>query len=161
MDPLAHLTKQKQELQTANIRRLVLLGDKLNLESSISNQHDESSKLRGEHTVMKLELTKGIPHKASVAAEAAKVSPDFRNQFVFQVTKALQAAVEHDLSSLRFKLIESDNKILNWQQSLDDVKTKLTQLDRTIIKLNRKVNSAKLMVKRSIERLQTRLCPQS
>ncbi len=158
MDPLAHFRKLKNDRKDLNNKKNLLITEETELTSRISSQHDVSDNLRKEHDIFKNELTRGIPDKAIKAANAAAVTPGFREEFILQVTEGLKKAVDYDLTSIRFQLIDSDNKLIQDQQRLGEVKKELADIDKELVKLDRKINSARIKVQSSLEKVEAQLC---
>jgi hypothetical protein len=158
MDHLAILTKLKAEVKEKNQRRYDVVTFLKILTTNISIQHDISTGLKREGEGHRRLLSKEIEERVNKAADLAGVKSSFRETFIRHVTEGLKREVEHELSSTRFALIDSDNKILTWQQEQSDLQEELRILDRELIKLNRKLHNAKQAVIASLEKLQEKLC---
>lgn len=158
MDYLAILTKAKNDLKEKNQRRTEIVELSRVKRDAIVQQKKTSETLRADHQQMRIQLSKGIDEKAVIAANAAGVHADFRKTFVLHVVDGLKKEVDHNLISSRFKLVDSDNKIMMWEQELSDLQEELKLLDRELVKMNRKLNFTKQCVRESLTKLEEQLC---
>ncbi len=152
------LNKLKAEKDQINNRRAEITVRLNFLKINISSQYDVSLKLKQDNQNLKIELSTGIIQKAEQAANSVSVVGTFRNSFIQHVVNGLNLEVEHNLNAGRFKLVDSDNKILLWQTEECDLKSELLRLDRRQIKLGRKIAQEKILVQESLNKLEERLC---